>query len=80
MKFSLILAFATGTSLASPHIKHPESIVRALESYQDGESKRTLMSRQDALGIGKAEVNCGTGPYSSFDAQDQMVDVNGEHI
>ncbi|KAK4561539.1 hypothetical protein LTR86_004857 [Recurvomyces mirabilis] len=80
MKFSLLLSFATGTTLAFPHIKDPGSMMRALEEYQDGRYKRALTSRQDALDISKAESNCGTRACPTFDAQDQLVDVYGEHI
>jgi hypothetical protein len=80
MKSSLVAAGLVASALAFPHINSPEAMRRALELYQDGHFKRALMSRQDALGISKAETNCGTRTCPTFDAEDQLVDVYGEHI
>ncbi|KAF2725839.1 Cloroperoxidase [Polychaeton citri CBS 116435] len=37
------------------------------------------MSRQDALGISKGQTNCGPTPCTTFDAQDQLVSLTGDH-
>ena len=42
--------------------------------------RSTLPLPQDALGISKAETNCGpTIPCPSFDAEDQYISVEGEY-
>ncbi|KAF7191667.1 Dothistromin biosynthesis peroxidase dotB [Pseudocercospora fuligena] len=80
MKTTLLLAGALGAS-AFPHLKRGgEDLELMLRDLYHNEEKRGLMTRDDYLGISKAESNCGTRACPTFDPKDQLVSVSGEHV
>lgn len=80
MKTTLLLASALGAS-AFPHLKRGgEDLELMLRDLYHNEGKRGLMTRDDYLGISRAESNCGTRACPTFDPKDQLVSVSGEHV
>jgi hypothetical protein len=78
MKASLILASALGAA-AFPGLRTggvPLEIRSLLDNAQDHDLEKR---QQDALGISKAESNCGTRLCPTFDEEDQEVSVSREH-
>lgn len=72
--FAIALALVAPSALAFPTFVNDD----ALEEHM--RAARQLLSRQDALGISKAETNCGPTPCTVFNAKDQLVSVTGEHV
>lgn len=88
MKTTLLLSSALGAS-AFPFLNNPEAMSAALATtdignvlrdIQHSPEKRSLMTRQDYLGISKGESNCGTRVCPTFDEKDQLVSVSGENV
>ncbi|KAK5123917.1 hypothetical protein LTR85_002114 [Meristemomyces frigidus] len=70
MKSMLSLLGVTGIALAMPQFMDDPVAL---------ENARELIKRQDALGISKAQSNCGPTPCTTFDAEDQLVSITGAH-
>lgn len=75
MKTGLLLSGALGAS-AFPFLNNPEALGEVLKTADVGNvlrdimhspEKRSLMTRQDYLGISKAQSNCGTRTCPTFD-------------
>lgn len=96
MKFSLALATLATVASAFPAIDtaNEAALLKAAklaartvkiieaENAQAAQPVRrsTLPLPQDALGISRAETNCGpTIPCPAFDAEDQYISIDGEH-
>lgn len=77
--YSLLLASAFGAS-AFPHMKKDGGDLSIMfRDIMHNEQRRSLMTRQDYLGISKGESNCGTRDCPTFDAEDQLVSTSGEN-
>lgn len=64
MKVSLILACAVG-AMAFPTMK--DGLEPMIRDVLHNAEKRSLMTRQDYLGISRGESNCGTRACPTFD-------------
>lgn len=73
MKSAFVLAAAIGTAAAMPAMMdNPIALKMAREFLE--------RRQQDPLGVSKGQTNCGgLVPCTTFDEQDQLVDVHGEH-
>ncbi|KAF2167170.1 hypothetical protein M409DRAFT_54361 [Zasmidium cellare ATCC 36951] len=79
MKTTLILASALG-AVAFPSMKNSRDVQMNIRSVLSNVERRSLEARQqDALGISRSESNCGTRVCPTFDGEDQLVSVSGEH-
>lgn len=67
MKSTIALSGLATLASAFPSMMNPELL------------DLSKVKRQDALGISKAQTNCGTLPCPTFDLQDQRVELTGEH-
>jgi hypothetical protein len=78
MKASLILASALGAA-AFPGLKSGSVPLEIRALLDDSQTQDLAKRQQDALGISKAESNCGTRLCPTFNEKDQEVSVSGEH-
>ncbi|GIZ48876.1 hypothetical protein CKM354_001191900 [Cercospora kikuchii] len=80
MKTTLILASALGASAFPGMRRGIDGIPHEIRSlYADLEGSDLVKRQEDALGISRAQSNCGTRLCPTFDEQDQLVSVSGEH-
>ncbi|KAI5363775.1 putative chloroperoxidase [Septoria linicola] len=80
MKTALVLASALGASAFPGLRRGVEGLpTEVLSLYQNLENHPLAKRQEDALGISKAQSNCGTRFCPTFDENDQLVSVSGEH-
>lgn len=73
MKNVFVLAAAFGTAMAMPaFMDDPVALENARALLE-----RSIGSRDDALGLSKAQTNCGPTPCLVFDEKDQFVSLTG---
>ncbi|CAK1367452.1 unnamed protein product [Cercospora beticola] len=79
MKTTLILASALGAA-AFPGMKRGiDGVPHEIRSLLESEGASLKKRQEDALGISRAQSNCGPRLCPTFDEQDQLVSVSGEH-
>lgn len=73
-------AFLKAAKLAARTVKILEAEDAQAAKAAQNVRRSSLPLPQDALGISRAETNCGpTIPCPAFDAEDQYVSIEGEH-
>lgn len=59
------------------------AMVAAIPSFMDDpialEQAKSILRRNDALGLSKSESNCGLVPCTTFDEDDQLITLTGPH-
>ena len=77
MKFSLVLAALAASAAAFPAMMdaNPEVLERAAKLV----SRQEFDPTQDPIGVSKAQTNCGPTPCLTFNEEDQLVSITGEH-
>lgn len=71
MRYLAILASLVSTTFAFPNIINDPALLKSASGL--------LRRQQDALGISQAQTNCGPTPCLTFDGEDQLVTITGDH-
>lgn len=69
MKAALILACALGVQAFPALVQNDGSLDPKIREVLHNAEKRSLMTRQDYLGISRGESNCGTRACPTFDPE-----------
>ena len=78
MKAVAILCWALGVS-AIPSFQNDPAMLLKMREALENEELRRLITRDDALGISRAQGNCGPVSCPTFNAKEQKVSTEGEH-